>query len=117
MADFTLKRDLAFALVTLKHQPENLAAYSRYWQRLYNLSPKPSVVILLEAPADILLDRIVARGREIEQGIRLEYLEELSEQIAKSYQSADRTICIDTTDFTWLNNNLDEVAEQVRSAL
>lgn len=117
VADFTLKRDLAFALVTLRHQPERLAYYKSYWQRLYNLSPKPSMVILLEAGVDSLLERIATRGREIEEGIRAGYLEDLSNQIRRQYEGTEAIIRIDTTDFEWLNSHLDEVAEDVRKLI
>ncbi len=117
VVDFSLLRDLVFASITLRGQSDNLARYRRYWHRLNNLSPKPSVVVLLEAPVEVLLQRITARARPFELAIEPEYLQAVSAGIRDVYASRDRVIRIDTSDFAWLNANLDQLAEDVRRML
>ncbi|MCH8801047.1 MAG: deoxynucleoside kinase [Chloroflexi bacterium] len=77
VTDFTLKRDLLFAGVTLECQPEKLAEYQQFWMELANQLPEPDRIILLEAPVDELMKRIKQRGRPFEQGISEAYLKRL----------------------------------------
>ena len=74
ITDFTLKRDLLFASITLEHQPDKLTEYKLFWQELTTQLPKPDWIILLDAPIDELLNRIKQRGRPFEQGISEDYL-------------------------------------------
>lgn len=113
VCDFSLTRDLAYSEITLKDQPENLSKYKKCWEKLHDLSTQSSVVILLEASVDALIERIRARGREFEKGITKEYLQALTLRIRTAYGNCDNVIQIDTTDFTWLNYNIDHVAMQV----
>ena len=77
VTDFTLKRDLLFASVTLEHQPDRLMEYKLFRQELIDQLPEPEWIILLEAPIDELLNRIKQRGRPFEQGISEDYLRRL----------------------------------------
>ena len=70
-------------------------------------------MVLLEAPVDALLERIRARGREFEQRIDAGYLKDLALAIRDLYSSADNVIRVDTSDFTWLNDNLDALARDL----
>ncbi len=77
ITDFTLKRDLLFASITLEHQPVKLTEYKLFWQGLATQLPEPDWIILLEAPIDELLNRIKQRGRPFEQEISEGYLKRL----------------------------------------
>jgi len=78
ITDFTLKRDLLFASMTLEYQPDKLTEYKLFWQELTTQLPEPEWIILLEAPIDELLNRIKQRGRPFEQGISEDYLRRLA---------------------------------------
>lgn len=86
ITDFTLKRDLLFASLTLEHQPDNLTEYRLFWQELNTQLPEPDWIILLEAPIDELLERIKQRGRPFEKGIDEDYLRRLVVGLRDSYR-------------------------------
>ncbi len=61
------------------HEMGNLSerdylAYRRLFDLVVEQLPPPDVLIYLRAPAQVLLDRIRGRGRNIETGITFEYL-------------------------------------------
>ncbi|ANU26886.1 deoxynucleoside kinase [Planococcus versutus] len=76
VADYHIFKNLIFAKRTL---PE--AEYTKY-EAIYNIltvdMPKPNMVIYLHASLDTLMKRIKLRGREFEQLITPEYMEQLS---------------------------------------
>ncbi|MBX3003979.1 MAG: deoxynucleoside kinase [Anaerolineales bacterium] len=53
---------------------EDLDTYSRVYKLVITSLPKPDLLIMLKAPVSALLERIQARGREMEAGITAEYL-------------------------------------------
>ena len=104
VTDFTLKRDLLFATITLEHQSDRLIEYREVWQNLARQLPEPDRVLLLEAPTDELLKRIRRRARPFEQGISREYLERLSAGLRATYQDApvDSIQRLDSTNLSQL---------------
>lgn len=48
--------------------------YVALWELLAEQIPTPDAIVYLEAPTDVLLQRIHERGRGVEQGIAPEYL-------------------------------------------
>lgn len=88
VTDFTLKRDLLFATITLERQPDKLIKYKRFWQSLAKQLPEPDLILLLEAPVDELLRRIRLRGRSFEQRISAAYLERLVSGLRETYHDA-----------------------------
>ena len=86
ITDFTLKRDLLFATVTLERQPANLLKYKRFWEELSARLPEPTWVILLEAPIDQLMIRIRQRGRPFEQSMKEGYLQRLVSGLEEVYR-------------------------------
>ena len=60
--------------------------------------PRPDLVIYLQAPVPVLLDRIRARGRAFERGVRPEFLERLSELMAEHFRNYPGTVlAVDTS--------------------
>ncbi len=88
VTDFTLKRDLLFATITLDRQTDRLKEYRRFWESLASQLPEPDHILLLEAPTDELLYRITQRGRPFEQGISRQYLERLVTGLREMYRDA-----------------------------
>lgn len=77
VADFMLEKDPLFAAVTL--DAHELHLYQALYQQLSINAPKPDLVIYLQAPVPVLLERIERRGVSYETDIDAEYLQRLSE--------------------------------------
>ena len=86
VTDFTLKRDLLFAVITLERQQDKLIEYRRFWLNLARQLPEPDQILLLETPTEELLKRIKRRARPFEQGINREYLERLVDGLRETYR-------------------------------
>ena len=75
MADYLLDKDRLFARITL--DDEEFALYQQVYERMAFEAPRPDLVVFLQAPVEVLAERIVRRGIRYEQVIRREYLERL----------------------------------------
>ncbi|KYG58607.1 deoxynucleoside kinase [Planococcus maritimus] len=76
VADYHIFKNLIFAKRTLPE--EEYAKYEAIYKILTADMPKPNMVIYLHASLDTLMKRIKLRGREFEQMITPEYMEQLS---------------------------------------
>ena len=75
ISDFLLDKDRLFARVTL--DDEEYALYEQVYERLALDAAVPDLVVYLQAPVDVLQERIARRGIRYEQGMEREYLERL----------------------------------------
>lgn len=107
VADFLIEKDQLFAQVTL---PEaELALYQQVYDHVTIDAPTPDLVIYLQAPADVLLQRIEQRGIAAEQSITAEYLHALNEAYARFfhfYEGAPLLI-VNAAEIDWVNNATD----------
>ena len=83
VADYLLEKDRLFARVTL--DDAEFALYEQLFARLDIQAPKPDLVVYLQAPVDVLLERIARRGVEFEHYIDRQYLERLNEAYARFF--------------------------------
>jgi deoxyguanosine kinase len=83
VADYLLEKDRLFARVTLDDAEYEL--YEKLYARLDIQAPKPDLVIYLQAPVDVLLERIARRGVDFEQHIDRQYLEKLNQAYARFF--------------------------------
>ena len=88
VTDFTLKRDLLFATITLERQPDKLMKYRQFWHGLAGQVPEPDHILLLEVSTNELLNRIKQRGRPFEQGVGRQYLDRLVTGLRETYRDA-----------------------------
>jgi len=77
VADFLIEKDPLFARVNLDSDEYQL--YQKVYQQLLIEPPRPDLVVYLQAPTDVLLDRINIRGIAHEKAIEQDYLERLNE--------------------------------------
>ena len=75
VADYLLDKDRLFARITL--DDEEYALYEQVYARLSLDAPRPDLVVFLQAPVDVLLERIARRGIRYEKYIEAGYLEKL----------------------------------------
>jgi deoxyguanosine kinase len=87
IADFLLEKDRLFARVTL--DDEEYALYEQVYERLAIDAPVPDLVVYLQAPADVLQERIARRGIRYEQGMEHEYLERLVDAYTRFFHLYD----------------------------
>ncbi|HSN71862.1 MAG TPA: deoxynucleoside kinase [Steroidobacteraceae bacterium] len=87
VADYLLDKDRLFAKLTLDEQ--ELALYEQVHTRLAIDAPAPDLVVYLQAPVDVLLERIARRGIRYEQTIDRGYLERLMEAYARFFHEYD----------------------------
>ncbi len=75
VVDFMLEKDRLFAQLTL--QTDELNLYEQVYAHLASSPPTPDLVIYLQAPVDVLLERIAQRGIACEAHMDPVYLESL----------------------------------------
>jgi deoxyguanosine kinase len=83
VADYLLEKDRLFARVTLDDAEYEL--YEQVYAKLDIEAPQPDLVVYLQAPVDVLLERIAKRGIGYEQRIERDYLERLNEAYARFF--------------------------------
>ena len=76
VSDFLIDKDRLFAELNLEKDEYSL--YHKVYQHLVIDAPKPDLVIYLQAPTEVLLQRIQKRGIPSEQMIESEYLNQLN---------------------------------------
>src|SRR5262245_31855851 len=83
VGDYLLEKDRLFARVTL--DDEEYALYEQVYAKLAIDAPKPDFVVYLQAPVDVLMERIARRGLKYEQLIERSYLERLADAYARFF--------------------------------
>jgi deoxyadenosine/deoxycytidine kinase len=107
VADYLLEKDRLFARVTLDDAEYGL--YEQVYAKLDIQTPKPDLVVYLQAPVDVLLERVARRGIEYEQHIERAYLERLNEAYARffhEYEAAPLLI-VNAASIDPINNQAD----------
>ncbi len=87
VADFLIEKDQLFARTTL--DDDELAIYRQVYDKLVINAPRPDLVIYLQAPLDVLLDRIRQRGISAEQYISADYLKALNDAYTEFFHFYD----------------------------
>lgn len=87
VADFLLEKDPLFAALTLSD--DELALYQKLYAHLQPQSPKPDLVIVLQASLDTLMNRVERRGIRYEQQMTPEYLAQLSDSYTRFFHHYD----------------------------
>lgn len=107
IADFLIDKDRLFAEVTL--DADELDLYLQVYQRLTMDAPRPDLVIYLQAPANILAERIQRRGLALEQNISAAYLNRINEAYARFFHYYDQSplLIVNAADIDWINNPQD----------
>jgi deoxyadenosine/deoxycytidine kinase len=107
VADYLLEKDRLFARVTLDDAEFGL--YEQVYTKLDVQAPKPDLVVYLQAPVDVLLERIAKRGIRYEQQIERAYLERLNQAYARffhEYEAAPLLI-VNAASIDPINNQAD----------
>ena len=89
VADFLIDKDQLFAQQNL--DPDEYELYRNVYRHLTIDAPTPDLVIYLQAPTDVLLQRIRRRGIEAEQLIETRYLEALNNAYTEFFHYYDKS--------------------------
>jgi len=107
VADFLIEKDRLFAELTL--DSDELDLYEQVYSSLTIDIPRPDLVVYLQAPVEVLLERIKKRGLKQERFIEAAYLQRLSDsyiQFFYQYNSAPLLI-VNAADIDFANNDDD----------
>lgn len=107
IADFLIDKDPLFARVTL--DDDELSLYQSAYERLTIDSPTPDLVIYLQAPTDILLERVQQRGVPMERHVDRAYLGQLNEAYTQffHYYEAAPLLIVNATEIDLATNDDD----------
>ena len=104
IADFMVDKDRLFAQMTLNK--DELELYEQIYTHLTLDAPRPDLVIYLQAPLEVLRERIIRRGIDYEQQIRDDYLLRLSESYTRFFYDYDDSalLTVNTQSVDLINN-------------
>ncbi|MFO7277553.1 MAG: deoxynucleoside kinase [Pseudomonadota bacterium] len=107
VADYLLEKDRLFARITLDEAEYQL--YEQVYEKLGINAPKPDLVVYLQAPVGVLLERISRRGIDYEQNIDRGYLERLNEAYARFFHEYDDAplLIVNAASIDPINNEAD----------
>lgn len=105
VTDFLIEKDPLFASVTLDE--DEMGIYQQVYDKLTIDAPTPDLVIYLQAPIDVLQQRIKQRGIATEQSIDDEYLQELNEAYTRFFHYYERAplLIVNASEIDWVNND------------
>ncbi|MET3683809.1 deoxyguanosine kinase [Alkalibacillus flavidus] len=120
VSDYHIMKNMIFAKRTLK--PEQYKKYEQIFDILTTDLAKPNVMIYIHASLDTLLKRIEKRGREVEQNIQADYLQQLSddyEAFMNHFEQQNPDIPViringDEVDFIEHQSDLDDILTTIK---
>ena len=116
LLDYIFPKDKIFAYLNL--DDGELLIYDKLYALLEEQTPKPDLVIFLQAETKTLVERIRGRNREYEMEISEAYINEVNKAYNYFFFHYNKTplLVIDTTtiDFVHHEEHLDELEEQIR---
>ncbi len=107
ISDYFINKSLIFAQKTL--QDDVFGLYSKLFHIINSSIPKPDLLVYLYVSVDRLQENIKRRGRDYEQNIEDEYLENIQTgyfDFIKQHQEM-RILVLDTNDVDFVNNKED----------
>ncbi|HEY3487278.1 MAG TPA: deoxynucleoside kinase [Gammaproteobacteria bacterium] len=118
VADFLMEKDRLFAELTLNN--DELKLYEQIYSHMTPDIPKPDLVIYLQAPVEVLFDRIGRRGIAYEQLIEASYLQRLVDAYTKFFYdySDSPLLIVNAADINFAENDADyqQLLEQICKA-
>jgi deoxyadenosine/deoxycytidine kinase len=96
-------------------------SYRQVFDQIMTTLPRPDLLLYLQAPVSVLMERIGQRGRAIESGITADYLSLLETFYGEWIQAFDLcpvlTIRTDDLDFVHRPEHLDIVVQRIQDRL
>ena len=118
VADFLIDKDMLFARQNL--DPDEFQLYQNVYQHLTIDAPVPELVIYLQAPTQVLLQRIQKRGIAAEQTSEADYLSRLNDAYTSFFHYYDRSplLIVNSTDLDLVGHDEDyqQLVSQIMTA-
>lgn len=107
VADFLIEKDKLFAKQNL--DPDEYKLYENVYDHLTLDAPRPDLVIYLQAPVEVLMQRIQTRGIAAEQLIEEQYLVNLINAYTEFFHYYDRSplLMVNCAGMDYVNNDAD----------
>ena len=107
VADFLMEKDRLFARQNL--DTDEFKLYQNVYEHLTIDAPQPDLVIYLQAPVEVLIERIQKRGIQSEQLIEKRYLENLSNAYTEFFYYYDDStlLVVNSAEIDLVNNDED----------
>ncbi len=116
IADYVFEKSKLFAYLNL--DDSELLIYEKLYGLLAEGAPRPDLVVYLQAPTEILLKRIHARGRPEEAQLSEEYLAEVNRAYNYYFFHYTQTplLVVNTSDVDFVKRpeDLDDLLKQIR---
>jgi deoxyadenosine/deoxycytidine kinase len=116
VADFLIQKDRLFAELIL--DSDELDLYEQVYSNLTLDTRRPDLVVYLQAPVEVLLERIKRRGIKHEKWVEAAYLERLCDAYVRFfYQYNDAPLLIvnaEDIDFAHNDDEYELLLQQVR---
>ena len=117
LVDYVFEKSRLFAYLNL--DDSELLIFDKLFALLSENVPRPDLVIFLQAPTEVLVKRVRARGRAEEGNLSEEYLAEVNRAYNHYFfhYSATPLLVVNTADvdFASCSEDVDELLKQVRS--
>ena len=107
VADFLIEKDRLFAELTL--DADELDLYEQVYANLSIDIPQPDLVVYLQAPVEVLLERIQKRGLKHERYIETAYLQRLCDAYIRFFYQYNNAplLIVNAADIDFANNDAD----------
>jgi len=107
VADYLMDKDPLFAELNLS--VDEMDVYQEMFRHLRPPLPSPDLVIYLQAPVEVLLERIRRRGRSYERRIDTAYLERLNAAYTAFFHHFDAAtlVIVNAAEIDWVHSEPD----------
>lgn len=117
VADFLMQKDRLFAQLTL--DDDELRLYEQVYEQMTLDAPVPDLVIYLQAPVEVLHQRIARRARSYERHIAPDYLNKVADAYMQFFYQYDAAplLIVNAAEINLAENDADYalLLERVRS--
>ncbi|TXH75222.1 deoxynucleoside kinase [Thiobacillus sp.] len=107
VSDFLIDKDMLFARLNL--DDDEFELYQKVYTDLALQAPTPDLVIYLQAPVEVLQERVRRRGVEFERGMDAGYLQRLANSYSEFFHryEAAPLLIVNTSNLNFAENDAD----------
>ena len=107
VSDFLIDKDMLFARLNL--DDDEFELYQKVYADLALQAPTPDLVIYLQAPVEVLQERVRRRGVEFERGMDAGYLQRLANSYSEFFHryEAAPLLIVNTSNLNFAENDAD----------